>query len=387
MLLVASLVLLAFAQEIPAQTVIILLKNGDRLTGTPVSQNNTNLILDTSIGRIPVPLDQIQSKEVKPPTPPAANLQSPAQPPPPPPAQAPPKPTPESTAQALDALSQQYRDGKITPAQYHQKRVELLETVAKTGVAPQAEAVATPPAPAPTAPAAAPGAAPAQPGGVAKTKGKSQWTGDIRVGVDQGFGTKDRQLVTGGMKVTHAWQHLRNTADYRVAYGKTDGELSANRMDGALKSDWQVKKRFYVYNLGGAGYDEIRRIDVRYEEGPGLGTELSRWKNLGLSAELGMNYYVEMQDRFKTHEHFYYRLAETLTWKLTTRIQFDEKFEWFPRAEEPEHYRIRFESNLHYLLGSNMSLVLTVLDQYDTDPAANVDRNDLQIQSSLGMKF
>ena len=375
---ILSLGLLTLPLLARAETVVVLLKNGDRLTGTVMSQDNSHLVLETVLGRLTVPLEQIQSKEVKPSQPPAAAPQAVPQPP------SPPKPTAESVVQTLRSLSDQYQAGKITAAEYHQKRAELLETGPATGMA-QPQPAAPPPVAEKPAPAPAP--APAPPGGVAKAKIKSQWTGELRIGLDQGWGTKDRQLLTGSAKLTQAWQRFRNIADYRVAYGKTDGDLTANRMDGTLKSDWQIKSRYYLYNLGGAGYDEIRKIDLKYEEGPGAGMELLKLKNLGLSAEVGVNYYVELHDELKTRENFYYRPAETFTWKLTPRLQLDEKFEWFPRFEEPQHYRIRFESNLQYLLGSKLSLVLTVLDQYDTDPAPGVEPNDLQILSSLGVKF
>jgi hypothetical protein len=64
----------------------------------------------------------------------------------------------------------------------------------------------------------------------------------------------------------------------------------------------------------------------------------------------------------------------------------EEKFEFFPRVDL-EQYRFRFETTLRYWLVQNLSLNLTVLNLYDSDPARNVDRNDLQIRSALGFKF
>jgi len=65
----------------------------------------------------------------------------------------------------------------------------------------------------------------------------------------------------------------------------------------------------------------------------------------------------------------------------------DEKFEFFPRVDEWEKYRLRFESNLRYALLANLSFVVTVLDQYDTQPALTVTKNDLQLRSSISLKF
>jgi hypothetical protein len=48
---------------------------------------------------------------------------------------------------------------------------------------------------------------------------------------------------------------------------------------------------------------------------------------------------------------------------------------------------MRFETTLSYELWKNLSLNWTVLDLYDSEPAAGVERNELQIRSSLGVKF
>jgi hypothetical protein len=148
-----------------------------------------------------------------------------------------------------------------------------------------------------------------------------------------------------------------------------------------------VNNDVYFYNLGGGGYDEIRRIDLRYEVGPGVGYRFVQTKPFQLSAELGGNYQVEDRSRSKTVERFYYRLANFASWKVSARLTLDEKFEFFPEVDSVDRYRIRLEANARYLLAGNISFLVTILDQYDTDPARNVDHNDLQLRSAIGVKF
>jgi hypothetical protein len=45
------------------------------------------------------------------------------------------------------------------------------------------------------------------------------------------------------------------------------------------------------------------------------------------------------------------------------------------------------ESTLRYPVSNHLSLNLNVVDLYDTQPAAGVDRNDLQIRSTIGVNF
>jgi len=220
-----------------------------------------------------------------------------------------------------------------------------------------------------------------------KPKSPKHWTGEAQVGTDLVFSEKQRQLYSGRAKVNYLYEHFRNLFDYTFAYGKTDGILSDNRMYGSSKTDFDLGQKIYVYNLGGAGYDQVRKIDLRYEIGPGLGYHLVKLTNFVLNTELGVNYQAQYQSDHTQTELFFYRLAENSAWAINGRFSVDEKFEFFPRVEDWGKYRFRFESNLRYALISNLSFLVTVLDQYDTQPATAVTKNDLQLRSSISLKF
>ncbi len=220
-----------------------------------------------------------------------------------------------------------------------------------------------------------------------KPKSEMKWSGEVQLGVDLGFSEKNRELYTGRTKIAMSYHRLRNVFDSNFAYGRTEGITSANRVDGFAKTDYDLTRREYVYNLAGAGYDEIRKINFRYEIGPGLGHHVIKWTNFVLKAELGFNYQAQYLADDTKSELFYHRFAEDSAWKINDKFSIDQKFEFFPRVGYWGDYRFRFESNLRYALLNNVFLNLTVLDQYDTDPAEGVGQNDLQVRSTIGVKF
>lgn len=235
--------------------------------------------------------------------------------------------------------------------------------------------------PKPGVPASAPAVAAVQP------KPPQRWFGDLQFGLTLLFGEKDQQLYTGRAKLTYAHARLRNAFDYLYAYGQTDGDVTANRMEGSMKTDFDLFDRVYVYNQGGAGYDEVRLIDLGYSVGPGFGYHLITRPTFAVNTELGANYQVQDRSDGSETSFFYFRLAEDFTWRLSSRLTLDEKFEFCPEVEDWSAYRFRLESNLRYLLGNNLALTLTLIDQYDTNPAKQVVPNDLQVRSSIGVKF
>jgi putative salt-induced outer membrane protein YdiY len=213
------------------------------------------------------------------------------------------------------------------------------------------------------------------------------WAAEFQVGVNMRYSTKDQRDFYSTAKVTYNLEHLHNVADYAFAYGKTEGVLSANKMIGALKSDYDITKRFYVYNLMGAGYDEIRKIDAQYEIGPGLGFRTLTRTNLVLTSELGFTYQEQFRSDATDQKTYSARLAEMATWKISDKLVADAKLEYFANLQRFEQYRLRMETVVRYSLFKNLSLNLNVIDLYDTLPAVGVEKNDLQIRSALGLKF
>jgi hypothetical protein len=158
-------------------------------------------------------------------------------------------------------------------------------------------------------------------------------------------------------------------------------------MDGGLKADWDTGERVYVYNLAAGGYDEIRKVDLRYEVGPGVGYHLFRQPTLKLDVEVGFNYQAQQRVGSADVQDFNWRLGERLVWKLAPRFTISENAELSPRVTDPEVFDARLEANLAYSLTDSLSLNFSILDLYDTQPAKEVNRNEFQLRSSVGVAF
>ena len=225
------------------------------------------------------------------------------------------------------------------------------------------------------------------------------WHGDLQVGADLTFSERNRQVYNARAKLTYAKNRFKSVIDYDATYGRTEVEetlgttkrtttkTDANRMYGAIKTDFDLGKKWYVYNLAGMGYDEIRKIDLRYEIGPGVGYHLIQATNFFLNVESGVTYQREERTDDTVLSRVFGRLAQNGTWKITPRLTWDEKFEYLPSLEESGEYRMRFETNLRYALLQNVFLNLSVIDIYDSQPALGIKKNDLQVRSSVGVKF
>ena len=229
------------------------------------------------------------------------------------------------------------------------------------------------------------------------------WKVEVRAGADFLSGPKNQQIYYGRLKHSYTRPYLanpaqsfRNVVDYAVDYGLTQNPaargkngsvLSANRMFASDKTDFDIGQgRWFVYDLAGVGYDEIRKINFQYAIGPGLGYHVLTRPEFQLNGELGVDYQEQYRADNTTTRNLFFRLSQDSTWKIVQNVSFTERFDFLPRADSTD-FRARAEATLSYALWRNLSLHLSLLDLYDTRPAQNVTRNDLQVHTSVGVTF
>jgi hypothetical protein len=185
------------------QGVVIHLKNGDRISGTILSETPSAVRLTNSfLGAFEVPVAEIAKREAQP-APVAAVI----------------------TNAPVVAVST-----NLVPA--------------KTNVV-----VAAPPKePKPPLSPANPEATP-----IASTP--SHWKHDLRFGVNLRYATKDSHEFLSLLKSTYGKQPFRHIFDVNFKYGRVEGALSANSLAASEKTEYQLSPKSYVFGLIGGGYD------------------------------------------------------------------------------------------------------------------------------------
>jgi len=226
-------------------------------------------------------------------------------------------------------------------------------------------------------------------------KAPKRWKWNFKLGTDFINGAKDREIYFAETSLVYTRnyeqdpkQFLRNKIEYSVNYGRTDGEESANSMAGANKLDFDVASDFYGYAAAGAGYDKVRKIEAQYELGPGVGYHVLAERLLALDTELGINY----QDREGTsgtsnRRALQARIGQELTWEVVPKVTLSQQAAVLPFLDDPGEYQLRVEGTMGFGIVRYLSLNLTVRNLYDTQPEPGVPNNEFQFRSSLGVSF
>lgn len=343
---------LAFGPAALAAPVVITLRNGDRITGEIKSENADRVVLKSAVaGTIRIPKAEISKREpLLPPAssatanPPAASPASPVAPAP--------KPAPAAVA--------------VAPTQETKPPLTLTNAPSRTLGSTVRSWL---------------------PGWMVPYT--TNWHGSVQLGMDLGFGTADRKTFYGNAYANHAYNRVRNNAEYHVAYGTLNGRESANRMNGRIKTDYDfgTKRRTYAYHTGGVGYDEIRRVELEFDEGVGMGYKIFQRPKFNLNGEIGGQYqninFLTAQDR----SYLSIRAAENLTWQVSPKLQLTQRLTFLPNVEQLSDYRVRFELSASYPLFKRVTISFNAIEMFDSAPPPRVDKNDLTVQSTIGLNF
>lgn len=324
-----------------AQNVVLHLKGGDQVSGLIVSEGTNQVVISNAwTSDLSVPLSKIARRE--------------------------------TVTNAVTLAS--------APA-------PTVKSVAR----PAAKAVVKPAKPAHLTKLAAATPASSRP---AKPRGK--WKGQVNIGLDSLFSTKTQQDYFGKLQLTYTRPYasnpkkfFRNTSQFSGQYQRTDGQESANRAGANNKADFDLGTTSYGYCSAGAGFDEVRKIDLKYQLGPGMGSHLIRNDDTALNVESGIDYETQYRRGNDNLESFFLRLAQDWTWKIQKNLKLVEKFEFFPNLEPVDmgQYRIDYASSLSYGFWQNLTLDLTADNSYNTEVASGVQRNEFEVRLTLGATF
>lgn len=326
---------------VSAQSVVLHLKSGDQISGVIISQSTNQVVVSNAwVKTLPVPLSAIASRETITNTPAVAAAAKPA-----------PKPKPQPK--------------------------EVAKKSAKPAKSTQV-------------------AAASKPASLPRSKPRGKWKGQVNVGLDALVSTRNQQNYFGKLRLVYTLPYasnpkkfFRNTAEFSGQYQRTDGQESANRANASDKSDFDIGTKSYGYFSSGVGFDEVRKIDKQFQLGPGMGSHLIRNDDTALNVESGLNYQAQYRRNTDNLESFFLRLAQDWTWKIRKNLKLVQKFEFLPNLEPVDfgQYQLGFNSTLSYGFWKNLSLDLTADDNYNTQVAPQVSRNEFEVRLMLGATF
>lgn len=168
----------------------------------------------------------------------------------------------------------------------------------------------------------------------------------------------------------------KNTVD------EDGNDTTRNDFRAAGQYDYFLSDRTYIGFGTKFLYDEIADIDYRVTPDPKVGYYLLKDNTFKLRAEAGPSYIFEKVGGL-SNDYLAPRVAERFEWALTCTSKIFQSVEAYFDVNDSENYIVNAEVGAEAALATNLSLVFTVRDTYDNQPAEGKEKDDLSVITAI----
>jgi len=171
--------------------------------------------------------------------------------------------------------------------------------------------------------------------------------------------------------------------------GQTKGESSARR-EFVLDYRKQLSPKWYSGGIFGLLSSDQQSLDLRTTVGGILGrnirqTERTRFSVFGGVAATREKYFATVGTPRATNADGIAGL-DFATFRFTT-TDITSRFSMFPSLTTPGRMRMQFNSDMRIKIASDLYWGFHVYENFDSKPPVRADKNDLGISASVGWKF
>lgn len=223
-----------------------------------------------------------------------------------------------------------------------------------------------------------------------------QWVTSAALGATLTRGNSDTTLVSAEVRTEDKWDAFNDlTLGANGLYGtqRSPGASSATETADLLHGFVQYNRVFAADKLYGflrvdGLHDGIADIQYRLTTSPGIGYYVVKEKNTEVGVEAGPGWIDEkLGDHYENFGVF--RLAERIRQTISDRARAWEMLEYLDEMDKLDNYIVNAEIGIEADLTKkkNLSLRVTLDDNYNNEPAAGRLKNDLKLITAIAYKF
>jgi len=216
---------------------------------------------------------------------------------------------------------------------------------------------------------------------------KTPWESSISAGLTLTRGNSDTLLVSAAAVTEKKGKVNEWGFGADGAYGENSGEKDVDTIHAFGQVNHLFTDKFYVYLRANALHDGVADLQYRLTIGPGVGYYLLKETNTTLALEAGSAYVIErLGDEDNTYATL--RLAERFEHKFFEgKARLWQSVEILPQVDDFNNYIVNAEIGIETALSAKLSLQTFLVDNYNNQPAAGRQKNDIKLVSGLKYKF
>jgi len=217
-----------------------------------------------------------------------------------------------------------------------------------------------------------------------------QWNRQVAAGFDRTRGNTDKSALNSSLSINRKTLRDEWDAEAAIYYAEDRRQMNDRRYEGLLRYAFSFGRnlRWYEFNKLEAAHDRFADIEYRLTPTLGLGCWFFDEPTFKLMVEGGGGAdYTDFRTFSENKIDWIASGLGKLEWQLSPRITFSEKFTYYPSVTLSGEYRFRSQSDFDYKFNKSLSVRLSLIDTYNSNPSPGIERSDLRLESKLSYRF
>lgn len=203
------------------------------------------------------------------------------------------------------------------------------------------------------------------------------WKGNFNLSSGLQSGNTDRTSVTVGADALKKSNKERFGLKLLYNYAEEDNEETASNTYAAAKYDYFFRKKAFTYLSIEMLRDKFKDLNLRTVIGPGVGYQIWDTRIKSLLVEGGVSYFSEDLRDGEDDQWATFRLAGNFTYRIKESVTFSDHLILYPSIDEAGEYKLRNEAVLASALGGDWSLRFSNIFERNSEPSPGIEKDDL----------
>jgi putative salt-induced outer membrane protein YdiY len=213
------------------------------------------------------------------------------------------------------------------------------------------------------------------------------WAGVASVSLAMARGNSQTTTFGTGLTMTRQTRNDK-TSLYAATLYSHDGRVgltTANLTSGGLRYDHNLKPSVFAFGTGDFSSNGLQNLDLRSILGGGLGWHAIAAPTQTLDLLGGLVWTHEKYSPSPTNSFAALDLGEQYTRKMGAGSQLAEQAFFYPNLQQTGQYQFSFDSTFSTRLAKIFSWQFTFSDRYTSFPPAGTNGNDVLLTTGIGI--
>ncbi len=219
---------------------------------------------------------------------------------------------------------------------------------------------------------------------------EKKWGGDAALGLALARGNTETTNLSLTFSISGPLSRsIDNTNKAYFLFSKEKDITNAESMGLESKIQWKHSERLFTYYGIQGLRDRFKNYSSRFLPGLGVGYRVVTSENVQLSASAGLSQvFTKYYDSGETDSYTGISLGDEFAWKISETAEISQSLNLNTDISDLSHYFLQFEISLASAISKGLSVKLTLMDKYDSNPVGEgIKKNDISFIAGLSAKF